>query len=135
MGTGNAIGRPTKLTPAVVGKLTAAFANGFTIEQACIYADINRDTYYEWLKKDSNFSDNMAAAQGQLGLQARKVVAESLTRGDIQTAKWWLEKRDPEFSSKSEIKHEVNIVDRILIQFGLIDDQEAKRITTTSSKD
>lgn len=123
MGGKNAIGRPTKLIPDVVGKLTAAFANGFTVEQACQYANIDKTTYYDWLKKNEQFSHDMTAAQGRLGLQARKVVADAVNQGDIQTAKWWLEKRDPEFTSKGELTVTSDPAGELLRKFGLIEEE------------
>lgn len=133
MAGSNAVGRPTKLEPEVVTKLTAAFANGFTVEQACQYAEISKQTYYRWLEEHPQFNDDMENARNMLGLQARKVVADRINAKDVQTAKWWLEKRDPEFSAKAEIIHKVNPVDEILKQFGLLDEPEAKRITQDTS--
>lgn len=120
----NAVGRPTKLNPDVVGKLTAAFANGFTIEQACIYADIDKTTYYDWLKKNEQFSHDMEAAQGRLGLQARKVVADAINKGDVAAAFRWLEKRDPDFSAKGELTHKVDDVGNILKAIGILNDDD-----------
>lgn len=133
MAGSNAVGRPTKLVPETVAKLTAAFANGFSIEQACQYAGIDKAQFYRWQKKNEAFRHDMVAAQGQLGMQARKVVANAINQGDLQAAFRWLERRDPDFSAKAEIKHSVDPVDEILKQFGLLNDSEDKRTTKTTS--
>ena len=49
--------RPTKRTPELIGKLEYAFSVGATIKEACFYADINPDTYHEWVNKDKELSD------------------------------------------------------------------------------
>lgn len=97
-------GRPTKKTPDVIGKLESAFANGYNIVQACSYANIHPDTYYEWLNNDQDFSDNMTKAQTNLGMHARKVVADEVKQGNLRAATWWLERRDPEFKDKSSVE-------------------------------
>jgi hypothetical protein len=40
-----------KLTDKVLSDLKAALQRDFTIEQACHYARIHKDTYYEWIKQ------------------------------------------------------------------------------------
>jgi hypothetical protein len=96
----------SKKTPEVVGKLISAFANGFNISQACVYAEIHRDTYYDWCETDKNFSDKMNEAQTRIGMRARQVVADAINNAeapDLNAAKWWLEKRDADFKQKVEM--------------------------------
>lgn len=57
------IGRPTKMTLEVVGKLSTAFRDDFTIEEACRYAGIHKDTYYEECKRNPVFADEMLRQQ------------------------------------------------------------------------
>lgn len=130
MAGSNAVGRPTKLTPSTLTKLTAAFANGFNIEQACRYANIAVKTYYEWLKKNPEFSEEMDRAQNTLGMQARKVVANAINQGDLQAAFRWLERRDPEFSAKAEIINKTDPVEEILKEYKL--DNGIPKTTTQS---
>lgn len=50
------VGRPTKMTDEVVGKLREGFLMGFTNEQASAYAEISRDTLQEYISKNPEFS-------------------------------------------------------------------------------
>lgn len=99
----NDVGRPTDKTPEVVAKLTAAFHNGFNIQQACHYAGIHKVTYYRWLAADERFSYEMEAARGAPNAKAKEVVLGAVQAGDVNAAKFWLDRRDPEFKQKGEM--------------------------------
>lgn len=97
-------GRPSVLTPVAVGLLVAAFENGLTVNDACKYAGIGRDAYYEGLKKNTEFADKMHQAQAKLGFKAREVVAQQIFNGNERVAMWWLERRaKEEFSTRKEV--------------------------------
>ena len=83
-------GRPSKFTPDVIVKLKAAFANSFTVEQACYYAGVNKQTYYNWLEKDQRFLDEMEAVREAPTMKAKQVVVGAINSGDVETSKWWL---------------------------------------------
>ena len=89
-------GRPTKYAPEVITKLKAAFANSFTVEQACYYAEITKDTYYNWIKRNPQFSDEMDRASHQPMMKAKQVVVGSINSGDVESAKWWLKNKAPD---------------------------------------
>ena len=55
----NKIGRPSKISEVVIRKLKEAFENDCTITEACRRAKITTVTYYDWKKKDQNFSYEM----------------------------------------------------------------------------
>lgn len=96
-------GRPSEMTIEVVGKLMLAFHNGFNITEACIHAGIGRQTYYDWLARDDFFSYKMSQAQSSVGRRAKVIIAQAIRAGDVNTARWWLNARDPEFKAKGEI--------------------------------
>lgn len=102
--------RPKKFTDEVVGKLEYAFMKGFNITEACNYAEISRDTYYEYLKKNQDFSDKMERAQTNLQRRAKINLAEAIENGDLGESKYYLERKcKDEFSSKQEIQHSGNM--------------------------
>ena len=87
-------GRPTKLDDDMVVKLESILKIGGTIEEACSYALINKTTYYRWLGENEDFATKMDSAQHYADIIAKNVVVDSMIKDrDIQTAKWWLEKR------------------------------------------
>ena len=84
-------GRPTKITPESVGKLEAAFHIGCSDSEACFFAEISRDTLYEYQKKNPEFSDRKRTLKSAPMLAARKVIAKAIKDGDLKTAKWYFE--------------------------------------------
>ena len=84
-------GRPTKITPEVVGKLEAAFRIGCSDAEACFFAEISRDTLYEYQKKNPAFSGRKMELKSAPMLGARKVIAKAIKDGDLKTAKWYFE--------------------------------------------
>lgn len=93
-----------KLTTEVINRLHEGFLCGLTITQACIYAGICRDTYYEWMKKRPDLAKRMELAQLNPFLMAKKTIMDNMRAPDV--AKWWLERKSPdEFSTKQEVDH------------------------------
>ncbi len=98
------MGRPRKITKEVVGKLEYAFMKGFNISEACDYAAISRDTYYEKLKQSKEFSDRMERAKTNLQRKAKLNLAEAIESGNLDESKYYLERKcKDEFSVKQEI--------------------------------
>ena len=92
-----------KLTDKVVSDLKAGLQRDFTIEQACHYARINVDTYYEWLKLSDEFAEEMAIAKTDFLRRAKKVLVDAIERGDGELALKVLERREKEsYSTKTE---------------------------------
>lgn len=97
------MGRPCKITKAVLGKLEEAFALGCTDAEACFYADINPDTLYEYCKKHPDFSERKSLLKMRPVFKAKKTILDNLS--DVQTAKWYLERKcKEEFNTKIEQK-------------------------------
>lgn len=93
-----------KLTTAVINRLHEGFLCGLTITQACIYAGICRDTYYEWMKKRPALAKKMELAQLNPFLAAKRTIMQNMGNPDV--AKWYLERKSPdEFSTKQEVDH------------------------------
>jgi len=71
-------GRPSKMTPDVIAKLEQAFAIDCSVEEACSYADIGRDTFYDYIKLKPQFSDRIDELRQRPVLKARQAVVKSL---------------------------------------------------------
>ena len=110
-------GRPTIMTPELVNKLETAFSMGCTDLEACLFANISKQTLYNYQDKNPEFVDRKEMLKEKLILKARSVIAESLNKKDENTAKWYLErKRKDEFSAKSE--NEINLnIKQALVEF------------------
>ena len=71
-------GRPTVVTPEMLGKLEQVFAIDGTVEEACSYAEIARNTYYEYLKRNPDFQDRIDELRQRPLLKARQTIVKSL---------------------------------------------------------
>lgn len=99
-------GRPTVMTPDVILKLEQAFAIDASVEEACSYADIGRNTFYVYLKENPEFQDRINDLRQKPVLKARQTVVQSLS--DATSAKWYLEKKKKlEFGPTLELSGEL----------------------------
>lgn len=88
-------GRPLKITEEVVRELVELLRVGATIEQACDYAGIGKQTFYDRLKADKEFVRKMAQAQTYIAISAKRNVANDIVADhSIDTSKWLLEKTE-----------------------------------------
>ena len=97
-------GRPTVMTQEVVNKLEQAWSMGCSDVEACLHADISKQTLYDYQAKHPEFVDRKEQLKEQLVLKARTVIADALNRKDENTAKWYLERKAKnEFSTRQEL--------------------------------
>jgi hypothetical protein len=95
------IGRPTKMTPEVVTKLEEVFALDGTVEEACFYAGISRNAYYEWVKANPDLNDRFNDLRQRPFLKARQTIVKNLDQPEH--AKWYMErKKKYEFTPRQE---------------------------------
>ena len=100
-------GRPTVMTPETIRKIKEGFSQGFSVRNACIWADISQDTYFEYCKKHPNFSDQCKTLQQKPLIKSILVINKALNEGDVSTAKWYAERKaKDEFSLRQEITGE-----------------------------
>lgn len=93
--------RPTVVTPEVVTKLEHAFAIDSSVEEACSYADISRNTFYEHLKRNPQFQDRIDELRQRPVLKARQTVVQALDQPSH--AHWYLSrKKKLEFAERVE---------------------------------
>ena len=98
-------GRPTVMTPEVIGKLEDAFSVGATDLEACFVAGIGKDALYDYQKKHPEFSERKEALKKMVNYKAKKVISGAIESGDKTQANWWLERKgkDDGFSSRTEL--------------------------------
>jgi len=96
----------TKLTPEVVQKLKESFAIGATIEEACFYAEIRRQTYYNWIKKNPELLDEFDRLRQKLPLAGKKNIAQAIQSGDLFHSRWLLERTQPkDYAETQKLEH------------------------------
>lgn len=98
--------RPTIFTDEIVKKLEDSFKVGSTVIQACTYAGISKQDYYNWIKKNDDFFDQMEQAQNFPYIFSKEAIFKAIGSKDIAlSAKYALEflkRRDPERKDKQE---------------------------------
>lgn len=109
--------RPTRLNNNIIRKLKEAFKLWCTIEEACSYAEIWTSSYYEWLTKNKEFSEEINIAKKYLEFKSRAVIAQSLEKWDVKTAMWYLERKNKEEFNFQYIKNIPIEEDKFIIEY------------------
>lgn len=111
-GTPAKTGRPSVMTQEVVRKLEHAFAYDSTVEEACLYGGISRNTYYDFCKKYPEFSDRIEQLRHAVSFVLRKRVIAAAEH-DADLALKYLERKRPlEFSTRAQVHHTGEASDR-----------------------
>ncbi len=97
------VGRPTKLTPLIVKKLEEVFALDGSIQEACFYAGISRQTYYVWIKENPEYSDRFESLRMEPVLKARRTVVAKLGENYHHAMDYLKRKCRDEFSDNKTI--------------------------------
>lgn len=100
------------MTEEVVRKLEYAFAYDCTVEEACLYAGISRNTYYEFLKQYPDFQDRTSELRLVPVLMARMRVIMEAERNADMALKYLERRRKAEFSTRTEVAHSGDIPNR-----------------------
>lgn len=88
--------RNYKRTPEVRKLLEEAIGDlGFSDRSACDYAGLHHDTFYEWLREDSDMSDAIMRARAKFKQLHTRNVA-SAGPADWRASAWLLSHRFPE---------------------------------------
>lgn len=75
-------GRPTKMTPDVIGKLEQAFLMGCTDLEACFFADISKDALYDYQGKNPEFADRKERLKSNPVMKARQAMLDLIDSDD-----------------------------------------------------
>ena len=92
----------TKLTPDTVNKLEEVFALDGSVEEACFYANISRQTYYNWIKDNPEMEDRFDSLRQKPVLKARQAVVKGLDNFD-NGLRYLERKKKLEFSLRTEL--------------------------------
>lgn len=102
--------------PEVWVEVLKALSIGHLDQDACVLAGIHKDTFYDKIRKDSAFSDEVKKAR----LKAKDISIKVIRKAAIKTwtaAAWWLERKHrDEFAVKyindGEQKHVHNFSEK-----------------------
>jgi predicted DNA-binding protein YlxM (UPF0122 family) len=98
--------RPTTFTKDVVKKLEEAFSIDCTVSEACFYAGITRQTYYNHVKEGSKLFDRFEALREKPVLMARQRVVKGINESYQNAMDYLKRKKKLEFSERQELTGE-----------------------------
>jgi len=97
-------GRPITVdTPETRQKIEEATALDASIEEVCFYADISRESYYQLIKKDKDFSDRLDALRNRPILKARQTVIARIGESYANAMDYLKRKKKLEFGENVDI--------------------------------
>lgn len=98
-----------KLTDITIKKLEEAFAIDCTVEDACFYAEISVQTYYNWISRHPDLKKRFEELQARPVLLARQTVVKKIPESYANAMDYLKKKRPKEFLDKQIIEHEGSI--------------------------
>lgn len=114
-------GRPTKMTELVVKKLEEAFLMGCSDIEACLFADISKQTLYTYQEKHPEFTDRKEMLKGNPVMQARKTVLSGVKVDPDLAFKYLKAKQSKEFADRVEGDFNLNVE---IVKFGDSEDTQ-----------
>jgi hypothetical protein len=97
------LGRPLKITEAVVAKLEEAFSFGCTDEEACFYAGCAMATLYKYQKNHPDFTERKKLLKTNPTMIARQSVIRGLESDHNHALRYLERKKKDEFSLRQEM--------------------------------
>jgi len=82
------------MTESTVQKLEEAFLHGCTDTEACLYADISRQTFYKWVSENPGFTDRKDTLKQSPIMRARVIVSQALDDKCLVTANKVIDRKD-----------------------------------------
>lgn len=89
------MGRARAITPEVAKHICEALAKGNHVQTACDLVGIHKDTHYEEMKRNTDYSDAIKKAVAEGEAKTLGVIADA-TPKFWQAAAWMLERRFPD---------------------------------------
>lgn len=101
---------PPKINEFVVARIEDAISLGCTQTEACLLAGISPKTLLEWQKDNPLWVERKEFLARTQIRKAKNVISDALDNGDVNTAKWYLEKKcRDEFGNQIKIDNTVTI--------------------------
>lgn len=87
----------------VLAKLEEATAIDASVEECLYYADIKKDSYYDYLKANPKFAERLAKLREKPVMLARQTAVKRLTESYSNAMDYLKRKRKLEFGDSSEV--------------------------------
>lgn len=117
-------GRPTVMTPEVIEIIEQELKNGATLAQASFLADISLRTLYNYFTDNPEFKERCDLLQGLVSYRARVNIKNKIEAGDIDTSKYWLDRKDKDFKPKNDLTSNDDAIQPLMVKF--ITDEDSR---------
>lgn len=78
----------------VMSDLEDCFKNDFTVQEACNYAEIAKDTFYRWIQESDEFAQKVDKWKDWIFMASKRNLAQDVVNNkSTKSAKWILERR------------------------------------------
>lgn len=94
---------PTKLDDLTVKKLEEAFAMDCSIAEACLMANISKQTYFNWVESFPELKERFDQLRQSPVLLARTTVVNAVKRNPVIAMQYLERKRKSEFAPRTEL--------------------------------
>ena len=98
----NVGGRPKAITEAVLRKLEEGFSKGLNVTECCLFADVPKSTYYDYLNEHPSYSDRIELLKSNTRMIAKMNLYDKIQDGDEYNSRWYLERTSDEFNPKNK---------------------------------
>lgn len=95
-------GRPRVDIQDYLVKISPYLKCGLSLNKACIQAKIPYRTVNDYINADDNIRKDVEWLLGYADWKAQNNIHESIENGNAGDSRWWLERRNKQFSAKVE---------------------------------
>jgi len=95
-----------KLNKDTVKKLEEVFAIDGSVEEACYYANVSRQSFYTWIKDDPKLKKNLDRLRNRPVLKARQTVNKGIGESYQNAMDYLKRKKKLEFGDTNKIELE-----------------------------
>jgi len=135
---------PVKMTEEVVKKLEEVFAIDGSIPEACYYANISRQSYYNWIDSFPEYKERFDRLRQRPVLKARQTVVKALDNPDY-AFKYLEKKRKKEFGNAIDVTTKGDKINdigdekradlsKVLLTHGLINEDQCNGLKSSQTK-
>lgn len=96
-------GRPTVMTPEVLAKIREAYLMDCADHEAALFAGISHSALARYKAANDDFRQEIPTLRSAFKVRAKMAIKQSLEEGDDTVARWYLDRRDPDYKAKAEI--------------------------------
>jgi hypothetical protein len=101
-------GRPSKYSKERADKIINAIRGGAYVETAVLFANVDKKTFYGWLKKNTEFRNAVELAMASIEIEVMQRIRKRGEQGNQNADSWFMERR---FSHRWGHKQRIHMAD------------------------